>query len=103
MRFGNQLWKEIALQKSGVTVGARSLQKRPDAIFVRGARHDIRLAVTVEVVGKHIGTSFAELGGVKPPRSRGFGAVGGLLPPTARTDHIEPAIAVYVADAEPVG
>src|SRR5207244_1655707 len=67
---------------------------------VCGAADDVGLAVAVHIDGKHIGAGLAEIGGMEFPRLA-FVLLR-LLPPAGRADHIQPAVAVDIADAKPV-
>ena len=89
-------------QERRVAVLARLLDVGPDAELVGRAAEDVGLAVAVEVVGEHVGAGVAEVGRVERPRLVGRLGVGRLLPPAAGADHVEPAVAVDVADAEAV-
>src|SRR5262249_48834834 len=75
-----------------------SLLIPPHAVPVRRTAEDIRPTVAVHIVSEHVGAGLAEVGGVKSPW---FAVIFfRLLPPTAGTDYIEPAIAVDVADSQ---
>src|SRR5947209_1478225 len=92
--------EQIVPQERRLAIRAGPLLVPPDAVIMRGATDDVGSAVAVHVVGIHIRGRVTEVGGVKAPR---FGIVsGGLLPPAAGADNIEPTVAVDVADAQAV-
>src|SRR6266508_90700 len=79
---------------------AGSLAIAPDAELMSGTADDIGLAVTVEIVGIHVGAVGTEIGGMEPPRL--VANLSRLFPPAAGDNHIELAVAVDIADAQTV-
>src|SRR5262249_49085573 len=109
MRFGQEIAEQhLALEDRLGLVAA--LQVGPDAELVRRAADDVGPAITVDVVGEHVGAGLSkgeilflaideanrvELPGFVLDRGR-------LLPPAAGANDIELAVAVEIADAQAV-
>src|ERR1051326_4616131 len=79
----------------------RLLLVAPDPVTVRGAADNIGFAVAVDVKRVHVGTALTEFSGMELP---GCLAVRffRLFPPAIRAHDVQPAIAVYVSDAQAV-
>src|SRR4051794_14836527 len=66
-----------------------------------GSRNHVLVAITVEIIGVHLGASVPQVGWMKSPV--GFQAVCWGFPPTFPDEHIPAAILVDVAKAKSVG
>src|SRR5206468_1419605 len=93
VRLRQQLREELVPQERGMFAGTGPLLMPPDAVEMRRAAEDIRLAVAVHVVGEHVGARIAQVSWVELP-GRLAVIPGRLLPPAAGADYVESAVAV---------